>query len=285
MRVKYTNEEINNIINKFKECNSYKTTAEYFNISISSCKSLLNRNGYFIGNRELKLDNIKANALINICKKLLKEKKYSFNNLCKEIKINPNTFRNYLLYHNNKEILEMCSSSNYKKTALTNIIKDKIIQLEKKGRGNDSIGKELKINGTTVRKYLIEFYGEDKYKKRHPIEKFYTPLYSGFTNERGDRFHSTLEMLVADYLYECKIEYKTQDYIKFNNGKFIYPDFYLKDYNLYIEVFGMSEVPYYIEGMNEKIKLYKENNINFLGIFYKNFKENNWKELIKNKLK
>lgn len=179
----------------------------------------------------------------------------------------------------------MCDSSIHKKTSLTDIVKSKIIQLEKRGRGNDSIGKELKIDGATVRRYLIEFYGEDKYKERHSIEKFYTPLYSGFVNERGDRLHSTLEMLVADYLYECGIKYKTQDYIKFNNGKFIYPDFYLKKYNIYIEVFGMSEVPYYIDRMNKKIKLYEENNINFIGIYYKNFKENNWKELINNKLK
>lgn len=75
MRIKYTNEEINNIINKFKECNSYKNVAESFNMSISSCKSLLNRNGYFMGNRKLKLDKIKADVLIIECKKLLKEKK------------------------------------------------------------------------------------------------------------------------------------------------------------------------------------------------------------------
>ena len=71
---------------------------------------------------------------------------------------------------------------------------------------------------------------------------------------------------------------------KHTNGKFIYPDFYLEEYNLYIEVFGMSEVPYYIKGMKEKIKLYEENNIKFIGINYENFKENNWKELLNNKL-
>jgi hypothetical protein len=284
MRIKYTQKEINKIIVKFKESNSYKETSIYCNISLNSCKSILNRNGYFVGNRKLKLNKNEADILIKKCENLLNKKSYSFNNLCKEININPSTFKNYLIQNNIKEIIEKCLSSNKKQTALTEIIKNNIIKLEKEGKGNDVIGKLLNINGTTVRKYLIEYYGEEKYKKRHSIDKFYSPLYSGFINERGDRFHSTLEMLVADYLYEKNIRYKTQDYIKFSNGKSIYPDFYLKDFNLYIEVFGMSEVPFYIQNMNKKIKLYEENNLNFLSIFYNNFKENNWKEILNNKL-
>jgi hypothetical protein len=284
MRIKYKTEEIDNIINKFKECNSYEETSLCFNIPVSSCKSILNRNGYFIGNRKLKLNKDKAIHLIDKCKEKLSSKKYSFSDLCDELEINSVTFKNYILQNKIKGIIEVCSPSNKKKTALSYNIKDKIIELEKEGKGNDVIGKILEIDGATVRRYLIEYYGEDKYKERHSIDKFKTPLYSGFVNKRGDRFHSTLEMLVADYLYECNIKYKTQDYIKFPNGKFIYPDFYLEKYNTYIEVFGMSEVPYYIESMNNKINLYNENNINLIGLFYKNFRENNWKEILNYKL-
>lgn len=284
MRVKYTPEQELNIINKFNELKNYKEVSEYFNIPINSCKSILNRKGYILNKRKLKIDECKGIELINKSKILLNNHKYSFNELCREININPNTFKNYLFNIGDTYILEKCNSNNYKKTALTDINKLKIIELEQQGKGNDVIGKLLKINGTSVRRYLIEYYGVEKYKERHNINKFKTPWYNGFLNDRGDRFHSTLEMLVADFLFENNIKYKTQAYIKFNNEKFIYPDFYLDDYKIYIEVFGMSEVSYYINSMKEKIKLYKKNNIDFIGIYYKNFKKNNWKELLINKL-
>lgn len=284
MRKKYNNEFINEVINKFKELNSYKKTADYFNIPLSSCKTILNRNNFFVGGRKLKITNKKYENIVKNSKILLSKNKYSFNNLCKELKVKPQTFRNFILKNKIKGIIEYCDTKNKKQHILTSDIKKKIISLEKKGLGNDSIGKRLGINGSTVRKYLIEYYGKEIYSKRHSIEKFFTPNYSGFLNNRGDRFHSSLESLVADYLYENNIKYKTQHYIKFKNGKSIYPDFYLEDFDLYIEVFGMSEIDFYIQSMLDKINLYKKYNYKLLGLFYKNFKENNWKEVINKNL-
>lgn len=284
MRIKYNQDQIEDIIQTFNKLKTYKEVSITLDIPLSSCKDILNREGYFQGGRKSK-NYIDIEDKILNSKNLLKINKYSFNELCNNINVIPKTFKNYLIRNKIKGILENCSTKNKKKTSLTKEIQEKILNLEKEGKGNDLIGKLLKIDGGTVRKYLIEYYGIDKYKERHSIDKFLTPNYSGFINDRGDRFHSSLEVLVADYLFENNIKYKTQAYIKFENGKFIYPDFYLIDYKLYIEVFGMSEIPFYIKGMNNKLELYNTYKIEFLPIFYNNFKQNNWKEIIKNKLK
>jgi len=284
MRKKYTQNEINKVIDSFKQTNNYKQTSELLNIPLSSCKSILGREGYSMGIRNSNLNIEDIDELIFKCKNLLLEKEYSFNRLCKIVGVNCNTFRKYLKINKIEGILEKCLSSNYNKRALTDENKLKIIQLEQQGKGNDVIGKILNINGSTVRRYLIEYYGLEKYKERHSIEKFNTPYYVGFINDRGDRFHSTLEMLVADFLFENNIKYKTQKYIEFPNKKSKYPDFWLEDYKIYIEVFGMSSVSFYIDGMNEKIKLYKKYKIPFIGLYYDDFKENKWKKILINKL-
>jgi len=149
-------------------------------------------------------------------------------------------------------------------------IQEKILNLEKEGKGNDLIGKLLKIDGGTVRKYLIEYYGIDKYKERHSIDKFLTPNYSGFINDRGDRFHSSLEVLVADYLFEIGVKYFSNIRLPYN-GKNYSPDFYLPKTRTFIEVFGMSNVGVYKSRMNEKIEFYNSNNIKCLFLFEDSF--------------
>lgn len=283
MNVKYNDEEIKLFIETFKECKSYNIVSEIYGVSLSSMKSILNRNGCFVGSRKLK--NIEGYVLMSDSIKLLENKNYSFNDLCKELKVVPTTYRNFLISSGDNTIINKCNSKNKKKTSLTEINKTKIINLENEGKGIDVIGKIINIDGGTVRRFLIEHYGKEKYEKRHSIEKFLTPYYSGFTNDRGDRFHSSLEELVADFLYESSVKYKTQSYIKFDNGKFIYPDFYLEDHKIYIEVFGMSSVPFYVEGMNKKIELYNKYDKPMIGLYYENFKKNNWKEILTKKLK
>lgn len=286
MNCKYTKNQINNIIKTFKETNSYQYVSNYYNIPLSSVKSILYKRGIRKGNRKLKISKDKGEKLVQKSYKILEgSEKYSFNTLCNLLKVNPTSFKNYILEEGIKGILEECSSSYKRKTSLTPTIKKEIIKFEEKGCGIDLIGRKLDIDGGTVRRYLIKYYGEEKYKERHSINKFYTPFYSGWTNERGDRFHSTLEELVADFLYEKNISYETQSYIKFKDGKTIYPDFYLKDYNLYLEVFGMSNVPFYIKSMDVKMDYYNTYNIEYLGLFYENFKYNNWKEILLEKLK
>jgi len=47
----------------------------------------------------------------------------------------------------------------------------------------------------------------------------------------------------------------------------------------------MSSVPFYVEGMNKKIELYNKYDKPMIGLYYENFKKNNWKEILTKKLK
>lgn len=284
MRPRYTEKEINEVINKFNECFNYAETSLHFNIPISSCRDILNKNGLFPPTRKpLKLEKINGKEIVDKCINLLNEKPYTLCGLCQVVGVKVNTLIRYIKTHNIEGIIEKCSSLGWKSKVVTKEIYEKIIELEKQGLGNDAVGRRLNIDGSTVRTWLIKYYGKEKYKERHSIEKFKTPWFCGFKNKRGDRFHSYLEENVADFLFENNIEYQTQVYLKFGE-KSIFPDFYLPKQNIYIEVFGMSEVPFYIEPMNNKIKLYGDNNINMLGIYWKDFKEDKWKEIITKKL-
>ncbi len=55
-------------------------------------------------------------------------------------------------------------------------------------------------------------------------------------------------------------------------GKRFFPDFYLPKHNLYIEVFGMSDLDFYREKMALKIKEYEENGVNCIYLYKEDFK-------------
>jgi len=63
-----------------------------------------------------------------------------------------------------------------------------------------------------------------------------------------------------------------------------YPDFFLPDFNIYIEFFGWSHIPTYQDKVNEKKSVYRRNNVKCIYLYHKESKyleENLEKELKK----
>jgi len=159
-----------------------------------------------------------------------------------------------------------------------------INRLSLMGRGVDAIGKELGLHGTTIRYQLIKRLGKDEYQRRHSIKK-YKEYWSGkyYTNDRGDILQSGLEEKVADYLYKNGIKYKTHKCLTLPEGKF-FPDFYLEYFDIYIEVFGMSDLEFYKVKMKIKINSYEKNGVKFIGLNKEDFVGDYFETLLTNLL-
>jgi len=146
---------------------------------------------------------------------------------------------------------------------------DALLKLSEEGRGIDYIGKKLGFDGTSIRYQLIKRLGKKEYSKRHNVKKF-TDYWSGkwFLGSRGEKFQSQWEEKVADFLYLNNIKYALHIRLDLPEGKF-FPDFYLPEHSMYIEVFGMSDLNFYIEKMNKKETAYKNNKIKYIPIYKK----------------
>ena len=104
------------------------------------------------------------------------------------------------------------------------------------------------------------------------------------TSIRKERVKSHSEVLIANFLFANGIKY---EYEKFYVSKDAYhsykPDFYLTDYDIYIEFFGIDKnnnpAPYinkqkYFEEMNLKINMHKKNGTKLIKLYYHQ-KQNN----------
>lgn len=163
-------------------------------------------------------------------------------------------------------------------------IVNKMIELSIKGYGVDTISRKLSYPRSSVVRLLRKFLGDKVYEQHHPIEKYTTGWNARyFYNDRGDYIQSSYEEFVADILFEAKIPYICHPDPLFFGRKRIFPDFIVGN-KFYIEVFGMTNRPFYVEKMNRKIKLYNENNINHFFLFEKDCKYNKYKRKTKNKI-
>lgn len=213
----------------------------------------------------------------------------SRNQIHKLVNLNPKTITKLLIKEGyTKEEKKMVENGmiRWRRTVANTVTTpEKFIQmleLSEQGLGIDLIGKKLNVDGTTVRHQLIKHLGKEEYSKRHSKKK-YTHYWSGryFKNKRGDRLQSSLEEKVVDYLFKLGIEYTTHTCLKLPEGKF-YPDVKLEKTGQYIEIFGMSDLNFYIKKMNIKKKTYQKNNVNFLSIEKHHFQGDEYKTLINN---
>lgn len=90
-----------------------------------------------------------------------------------------------------------------------------------------------------------------------------------FKNKAGVMVRSLSEKIVSDELYDRGIRYRyepTVPYLK-EDGEIgeLHPDFYLPDYDLYIEHWGIENNPKYESTKQFKEKIYKEQNKNVVG--------------------
>lgn len=103
---------------------------------------------------------------------------------------------------------------------------------------------------------------------------------------RGDEVKSDGEKQIADFLNRNGIRYKYEQLIE--TGIWIFteklsrPDFYLLDYDVYIEYWGMVDVEdgrkraEYVRSMKWKMRQYHELGIKFISIYPKNLRNLDW---------
>lgn len=92
--------------------------------------------------------------------------------------------------------------------------------------------------------------------------KFGMPSYT----QRGEQVRSKAEKKIADYLKSQGIEYVYEKKM-IVGGKPVKPDFYIPGKNAVIEYFGLMNDGGYRRRVEEKIKLYKDNNIYCIPIY------------------
>jgi len=201
-------------------------------------------------------------------------KKYPFtgtvNKISNELNISCHSIRQLILKTKNKDILEhfKLPKSHCKKLTDSDIID--ILEGSKLGIGNDLMGVQKGVDGVSIRNVRRKFLTKEEYSFYHNISRFYNGDYNSYTNDRGDKFLSTWEEKIADYLFELGIEYSSNVRIYYK-GKNYCPDLYLPKSKVFIEIFGLSNYKHYIPRMEEKIKFYDSNNIKCLYLFEENF--------------
>lgn len=123
----------------------------------------------------------------------------------------------------------------YLNTTIANLSKE-IDLLQKK---NDTLLQEnsnyIKEN-KELNEILHEFNPYDDYRKRFP---------SPYRCEDGDWVRSKAEREIDNFFYKHRIWHIIEEvYYKKNSDIKYYPDFYLPDYNLYLEYFGGTDSEY-----------------------------------------
>jgi DNA helicase-4 len=83
----------------------------------------------------------------------------------------------------------------------------------------------------------------------------------------GVTVRSKSEIKCADFLHKHNIRFQYEPLILLDNRKFR-PDFYLPDYNLFIEICGYDHMPHYRNRVDEKKRIYEKYNLNAVFIHY-----------------
>lgn len=265
------------IYNKNKDKGKY-WVADYLGLNRSSISTIIDK--YISNNQPLNKDLEKK--LLEVIKKFpytgTKDK------ISKYLKITKHSIEQVLHKTHHKELINFFSKPKHHSHKLTDKDIQEILDGSKKGIGNDRMGLIKNIDGVCIRNIRKKFLTKEEYAKYHSIDRFYEGDYKSYYNDRGDKFLSTWEEKVADYLFISEITYFSNVRINFNKKNYS-PDFYIPSSRVFIEVFGMSNVECYKERMNEKIHFYNENNIKCLFLFEEDFiYKKNFIDLFKNKI-
>lgn len=80
--------------------------------------------------------------------------------------------------------------------------------------------------------------------------------------KHGFQVRSGIERTIAEFLTDNHIIFEYERLLILENQQ-LHPDFYLQDYNIYLEHWGSDE-PGYIEYRRKKEELYKKNNVKYI---------------------
>lgn len=108
----------------------------------------------------------------------------------------------------------------------------------------------------------------------------------GSVTVRGEEVKSIAERKIADYFVKNNINYvyerEAKGKVLFFNYKISSPDFYLPDYHVYVEYWGLVDADdsrtraQYVKNMKRKMAIYYQNNIKFISIYPDNLKDLDW---------
>ena len=142
--------------------------------------------------------------------------------------------------------------------------------------------------------YIVEYYSyeniEEVFNSFSDYVKYYAQRKDILYTIKGERVKSFEEKQIANYLYINGIEYEYEKEYKYNTKNESYknqykPDFYLPEYDIYIEHFGVDkygqppsfysrENKYkYIKGMEWKFRIHKSKNTKLIATYSWEYKE------------
>lgn len=88
--------------------------------------------------------------------------------------------------------------------------------------------------------------------------------------EQGEIVKSNYEKDVANYLYEQGIEYVYEKPLKLSDGVTVHPDFYLPEFDIYIEIYGMWGDQKYSQDRSKKQWAYDQDDIKVIELWFGN---------------
>lgn len=191
----------------------------------------------------------------------------SINVLAQKYNVAPQTLKKYL-GHYKPELLEVFRDIGKRNKANNKVTLEMIEtmkELSYKGVGIDTIGKCLHLDGTTVRRYLIESLGEEEYQKLHPQSNFTEN--NRWNGKRilykGKVYQSHGEIEVAKVLNNMSLDFELHKRITIKDKAYI-PDFYIKSLDLYIEYAGILSRRFYRVKFMKKINDYSLLGLKFI---------------------
>lgn len=98
--------------------------------------------------------------------------------------------------------------------------------------------------------------------------------------KKGETVKSKAEKYIADYFFDNNINYEYEKPLE--EGFWIFkeeisrPDFYLSDYDVYVEFWGLMNNPNYRRTMMLKMKEYKEIKLRYISLYPNNLKNLNY---------
>jgi hypothetical protein len=110
--------------------------------------------------------------------------------------------------------------------------------------------------------------------------------YKILTAPNEGNYDSNSEKKVGDYFRRRNIKFHVHPILKFPSKIWIFdnhfkkvklkPDFYLPEYDIYVEYWGMMDNEEYKERFKRKMKIYQENDIKVISLYEKNLANLDW---------
>jgi len=107
---------------------------------------------------------------------------------------------------------------------------------------------------------------DETYLKRRNFDTK-VELHKNIPTRKGELVQSAGERIISDFLHVKHIDYRYDERIRIIEGYAIRPDFYLPEFDIYIEYWGMDTADYKI-GMLKKQKLYQQEGKKLVSLYF-----------------